>query len=157
MIKKEYKISVVRLQSYNASYYLKSLIQNNTLRDYTQAIRGSFLYKCCFFHSFDYLLCSCYNCVERKDENFMDQVMLEVDLHLVNNIRVIYYLVSNSVEKRVLINKINGILAKKDVHHFSNGEDSYYSIPVEKVLYTTVNVRKDLDTKTVHDPIFTTY
>ncbi len=29
----------------------------------------------------------------------MDQVMLEVDLHLVNNIRVIYYLVSNSVEK----------------------------------------------------------
>lgn len=87
----------------------------------------------------------------------MDQVMLEVDLHLVNNIRVIYYLVSNSVEKRVLINKINGILAKKDVHHFSNEEDSYYSIPVEKVLYTTVNVRKDLDTKTVHEPIFTTY
>ena len=30
----------------------------------------------------------------------MDQVMLEVDLHLVNNIRVIYYLVSNSVEKK---------------------------------------------------------
>ena len=87
----------------------------------------------------------------------MDQVMLEVDLHLVNNIRVIYYLVSNSVEKRVLINKINGILAKIADHHFSNGEDSYYSIPVEKVLYTTVNVRKDLDTKTVHDPIFTTY
>ncbi len=30
----------------------------------------------------------------------MDQVMLEVDLHLVNNIRVIYYVVSNSVEKK---------------------------------------------------------
>ncbi len=87
----------------------------------------------------------------------MDQVMLEIDLHLVNNIRVIYYIVSNSVEKRVLINKINGILAKKDVHHFNNGENSYYSIPVEKVLYTTVNVRKDLDTKIVHEPIFTTY
>ncbi len=43
----------------------------------------------------------------------MDQVMLEVDLHLVNNIRVIYYVVSNSVEKRVLMNKINGILTKK--------------------------------------------
>lgn len=35
----------------------------------------------------------------------MDQVMLEIDLHLVNNIRVIYYVVSNNVEKRVLINK----------------------------------------------------
>ena len=42
----------------------------------------------------------------------MDQVMLEVDLHLVNNIRVIYYLVSNSVEKRVLINKIILVMEK---------------------------------------------
>lgn len=87
----------------------------------------------------------------------MDQVMLEVDLHLVNNIRVLSYLGSNSVEKRVLIDKINGILAKKDIHHFSNGKDSYYSISVEKVLYTPVNVREALDTKTVHAPIFTTY
>lgn len=87
----------------------------------------------------------------------MDQVMLEVDLHLVNNIRVIYYVVSNSVEKRVLMNKINGILTKKDVHQFSSSEDNYYSIPVEKVLYTTVNVRTDLDTKVDHEPIFTTY
>ena len=62
----------------------------------------------------------------------MDHVVLEIDLHLINNIRVIYYVVSNSVEQRVLTNKINGILAKKDVHRFNNGEGSYYSIPVEK-------------------------
>ena len=45
----------------------------------------------------------------------MDHVVLEIDLHLINNIRVIYYVVSNSVEQRVLTNKINGILAKKEV------------------------------------------
>ncbi len=77
----------------------------------------------------------------------MDHVVLEIDLHLINNIRVIYYVVSNSVEQRVLTNKINGILAKKDVHRFNNGEGSYYSIPVEKIIYTTVKVREDLDTK----------
>lgn len=43
----------------------------------------------------------------------MDHVVLEIDLHLINNIRVIYYVVSNSVEQRVLTNKINGILARK--------------------------------------------
>ncbi len=31
----------------------------------------------------------------------MDHVVLEIDLHLINNIRVIYYVVSNSVEQRV--------------------------------------------------------
>ena len=56
----------------------------------------------------------------------MDHVVLEIDLHLINNIRVIYYVVSNSVEQRVLTNKINGILAMKDVHRFNNGEGSYY-------------------------------
>ena len=78
----------------------------------------------------------------------MDHVVLEIDLHLINNIRVIYYVVSNSVEQRVLTNKINGILAKKDVHRFNNGEGSYY---------TTVKVREDLDTKKAYEPIFTTY
>lgn len=87
----------------------------------------------------------------------MDHVVLEIDLHLINNIRVIYYVVSNSVEQRVLTNKINGILAKKDVHQFNNGEGSYYSIPVEKIIYTTVKVREDLDTKKAYEPIFTTY
>ena len=43
----------------------------------------------------------------------MDQVVLEVDLHLVNNIRICYYIVSNSVEPRVLMNKIDGILSKR--------------------------------------------
>ena len=87
----------------------------------------------------------------------MDHVVLEIDLHLINNIRVIYYVVSNSVEQRVLTNKINGILAKKDVHRFNNGEGSYYGIPVEKIIYTTVKVREDLDTKKAYEPIFTTY
>lgn len=87
----------------------------------------------------------------------MDHVILEIDLHLVNNIRVIYYVVSNSVEKRVLTNKINGILSKKEVHHFNNGEEEFYSIPVEKIIYTTVKVRKDLDTKKIYEPVFTTY
>lgn len=87
----------------------------------------------------------------------MDQVILEVDLHLVNNIRICYYIVSNSVEPRVLMNKIDGILSKTDVHQFNDGEESYYSIPVEKVIYTKVNVRKDLDTKEIHAPIFTDY
>ncbi|MGM9902536.1 MAG: hypothetical protein ACI32O_01230 [Enterococcus sp.] len=87
----------------------------------------------------------------------MDQVILEIDLHLVNNIRVTYYVVSNSVEQRVLMNKINGILTKEDVHQFTNGEDTYFSIPVEKVIYTKVNVRTDLDTKAIHEPVFSTY
>lgn len=47
--------------------------------------------------------------------------------------------------------------AKKDVHRFNNGEGSYYSIPVEKIIYTTVKVREDLDTKKAYEPIFTTY
>lgn len=71
---------------------------------------------------------TCYNQSERRSGIFMDHVVLEIDLHLINNIRVIYYVVSNSVEQRVLTNKINGILAKKDVHRFNNGEGSYYSI-----------------------------
>ena len=45
----------------------------------------------------------------------MDHVVLEIDLHLINN------------------------------------------IPVEKIIYTTVKVREDLDTKKAYEPIFTTY
>ncbi|MDA9429390.1 hypothetical protein B834_1887 [Enterococcus mundtii 1A] len=55
------------------------------------------------------------------------------------------------------MNKIDGILSKTDVHQFNDGEESYYSIPVEKVIYTKVNVRKDLDTKEIHAAIFTEY
>ncbi|MFV0560811.1 MAG: hypothetical protein ACK5NA_08855 [Enterococcus sp.] len=87
----------------------------------------------------------------------MDQVTLEVDLHLVNNIRISYFIVSNSVEDRVLTNKINGVLAKKDVHRFLDGEGNYYSVPVDKIIYTTVRIRKDLDTKEIVAPIFSTY
>ena len=79
---------------------------------------------------FEFIGENCYNQSERRSGIFMDHVVLEIDLHLINNIRVIYYVVSNSVEQRVLTNKINGILAKKDVHRFNNCEGSYYSIPV---------------------------
>lgn len=80
----------------------------------------------------------------------MDHVVLEIDLHLINNIRVIYYVVSNSVEQRVLTNKINGILAKKDVHRFNNGEGSYYSIPVEKnYLYDSQSQRRSRYQKSI--------
>lgn len=65
---------------------------------------------------FEFIGENCYNQSERRSGIFMDHVVLEIDLHLINNIRVIYYVVSNSVEQRVLTNKINGILAKKDVH-----------------------------------------
>ncbi|EPH95439.1 hypothetical protein D920_02499 [Enterococcus faecalis 13-SD-W-01] len=106
---------------------------------------------------FECFFCNCYTILEKKGGVMMDHMILEVDLHLVNNIRVIYYVVSNSVERRVLINKINGLLAKKDVHRFNDGKGSYYSIPIEKIIYTTVNIREDLDTKTLHEPIFTTY
>ncbi|WP_362875120.1 hypothetical protein, partial [Enterococcus faecium] len=75
---------------------------------------------------FEFIGKTCYNQSERRSGIFMDHVVLEIDLHLINNIRVIYYVVSNSVEQRVLTNKINGILAKKDVHRFNNGEGSYY-------------------------------
>lgn len=106
------------------------MIQNNTLCEMAQAVLWIYPVKSVSILKLEEKLAI----IKVKEGGiFMDHVVLEIDLHLINNIRVIYYVVSNSVEQRVLTNKINGILAKKDVHRFNNGEGSYYSIPVEKL------------------------